>query len=115
MNTHVNLELAELLKLRGFDKRCEAYYHTGGILKKQRVGLLNEMCEAPTISDVIMWLYEKHGIWIAPLPTTTKEFVFGIYIMNKPFALVEGEMEKAFSSPTEAYLEAIKHVLKTLL
>lgn len=72
MNTPVDFELAKLLKDNGFDKiSCSDYYHIcegypkgyahcySDVNAQQENGIL-----APTIAEVVMWLYEKHGIWI---------------------------------------------------
>lgn len=41
MNIKVSFQIAKLLKERGFDEST-----------------------TPTISDTVMWLKEKHGVWI---------------------------------------------------
>jgi hypothetical protein len=97
MNTPVSFELAKLLIQKSYDLHPDF------------------KDSYPTIAEVVMWLYEKHGIWIVPLPTPTKHFVFGIYIIEKPYELVNGEMKKSFNSPTEAYEAAIEHTFKNLI
>ena len=47
MNKEVNFEIAKLLKEKGFR-------------------LLPDFKSSyPTIAEVVMWLYEKHGVWIS--------------------------------------------------
>ena len=83
------------------------------------VDLSNEnwyMCSAPTIAEVVMWLYEKHEIWIISSyelaeDNITKEWFW--------IAIKDGE-EVAFNyggytSPTEAYEAAITYCLNNLL
>ncbi len=77
MKTPVSFEIAKLLKKKGFDIPCWSYYsslnlytfeltdwnnHTIGdtSMHKRNAGYYS----APTIVEVVMWLYEKHGIWI---------------------------------------------------
>ncbi len=94
MNTPVNFELAKLLKEKGYDLSTEGFYpkpkcklfgidehgryypivnktqssfhgkplvyfHGKAVVLKEE-----NYYNAPTISEVVMWLYEKHGIWI---------------------------------------------------
>ena len=86
MNTPILFELAKLLKEKGFDVpvrtyRLEGKYpdfvHEGfeddywGDNKvvnwnKDVIGIkpFKGFVSAPTIAEVVMWLYEKHGVWI---------------------------------------------------
>ena len=81
MNTPVNFELAKVLKLKEYkDKNVlgtvrlsepKYYDPSGGIhdIKKAFEEIdykIEECCNAPTIAKVVMWLYEKYGIWIYP-------------------------------------------------
>lgn len=73
------------------------------------------MYQAPTIAEVVMWLYEKHGIWIQ------------VFILNKTFAwklqdvntlvitCLYSQQDKGYKSPTEGYEAAIIHVLNTII
>jgi hypothetical protein len=93
MNTPVNFEIAKLLKEKGFDEQWNIYMHT------------------PTIAEVVMWLYEKHGIWIAPKKAMG---------MNKWFPQIyKGDdliiSEIITNSPTEAYEAAIEHCLTNII
>lgn len=113
MTTPVIFELAKLLKEKGFNKPCKMYYHTGGILKRERVGWLNEICEAPTIAEVVMWLYEKHGIWIS----VNRESESGVFFFSVDKDKGDFFYDKGddFNSPTEAYEAAIEYTLKNLI
>lgn len=70
MNIPVSFELSKLLKEKGFDDVCQKWYSTGGGIyfqdefENNRGFTPTYKCEAPTIAEVVMWLYEKHGIWI---------------------------------------------------
>ena len=76
MNTPISFELAKLLKEKRYNKYCRWSYwegwltpHTPGYaLEDGTTSQENywdfERYYAPTIADVVMWLYEKHGIWI---------------------------------------------------
>ena len=81
MNTPVSLEIDKLLIEKDID-----------------------MPVSPTIADVVMWLYRKHGIWISLTHQHNKFFwSFGSY------------QTQEFNSPTEAYSQAIIYTLKNLI
>jgi hypothetical protein len=70
MNTPVSCPIAKLLREKGFDEPTFGFYSYS--LNKYdtysqliRVNLLSDNYAAPTIAEVVMWLYEKHGIWIS--------------------------------------------------
>ena len=65
----------------------------------------------PTISDVVMWLYEKHGIWVY-VDFYNENRWFGVF-RNKEG--VKTELFDVFNSPTEAYEAAIEYTLKNLI
>jgi len=78
MNTLVNFEIAKLLKEKGFDLYCVWSYWNSELTSRTPGYALEDGTTsqenywdfdryyAPTIADVVMWLYEKHGIWIVP-------------------------------------------------
>ena len=73
MNTPVSFELAKLLKEKGFDGNYFHYWNMVNHSGEWKVDTsiweyTDNYIEAPTIAEVVMWLYEKHGIWIYPLP-----------------------------------------------
>lgn len=72
-----------------------------------------------TITEVIMWLYEKHGIWIQPTICNDKTFRVGcIELKNHPLVehIVRNKNEQLyFNSPTEAYEAAIEYTLNNLI
>ena len=107
MNTPVKFELAKLLKEKGFDIKID--YGLSQILNNK---------PAPTIAEVVMWLYEKHGIWIGVQPTSiVGKFQFRTYYNNKGVMNQHwnDSMSKQFNSPTEAYEAAITYCLNNLI
>lgn len=69
-----------------------------------------DMPVSPTISDVIMWIYEKHGIWISVDPENDTDTWF--------HTITHGKSETVFgnySSLTEAYEKGIEHVINNLI
>ena len=91
MNTPINIEIAEIL------------------FKKHGILLSN-------ISDVVMWLYEKHGIWIS-VEQNIYENKFDYLITQRKANswYVKSNDELVFNSPTEAYEAAIEYTLNKLI
>jgi len=133
MNTPVKFELAKLLKEKGFDRKCVSFYD---LLSNQQIdnvtsgnyNLTKQSVSIPTIAEVVMWLYEKHKIWVSIGGDCDYKFKFEIhtwkwYEPEKSYRLghtVLGETfwdcrSKEFSSPTEAYEAAIEYTLKNLI
>lgn len=92
MNKEVNFEIAKLLKEKGF------------------ILLPDFKSSYPTIAEVVMWFYEKHGIWISVQKYWDKGEFLGwealIYFSDGI------HITKTVNSPTEAYEVAIKHTLE---
>lgn len=111
MNTPVSFKLAKLLQEKGFDEPCPNLYYAP------------ERCKKPTIAEVVMWLYEKHGIWIANnWQSSRKTFLYELIDINSQenTILIQennykdvGEVE--YTSPTEAYEAAIEYILNNLI
>lgn len=67
-----------------------------------------------TIAETMMWLYEKHGIWIEVRKYIRDMLLcFSPYIDNTP---INSDMFfNDYDSPIEAYQEDIKHTLDNLI
>jgi hypothetical protein len=128
MNKEVNFEIAKLLKdkdcvikplglknetdyVEGYEWDCEDENDTVKITEFQ---FEDHVCYfkylKPTIAEVVMWLYEKYGIWIS----VTKDWDVGkclgfesIIDTNDGFVNTE-----TYNSPTEAYEAAITYCLE---
>lgn len=110
MNTPVSFQMAELLKEKGFDDFTQIWYQHGegisGCVEGKRDYYNRKgdvYTSAPTISDVVMWLYEKHGIWI------------GVYDLDDTTIFRHCFSNIDFNSPTEAYEAAIEYTLNNLI
>jgi hypothetical protein len=134
MNTPVTFEVAKLLKEKGFDNATGTHYWLEDELNPEIVYSKTPRQEffkeyggsllAPTIAEVVMWLYEKHGIWIEVNHIKT----FGInrfhitiwnYKDTSDYITIYhdgvGPGYKVWDSPTEAYLSAIDYTLNNLI
>jgi hypothetical protein len=93
MNTPVSLEIERLLLKKDIDMPVET-----------------------TIADVVMMLYEKHGIWIWVKPykdhaaDNNDPYFFQMNVWKKGITI-----SKEFNSPTEAYEAAIEYTLNNLI
>lgn len=149
MTTPVSFELAKLLKEKGFDEPCIRFYNGKFICYKisdddgieppyvdtsKDIGLC---LNAPTIAEVITWLYEKHGIWIFILPQDKSVVDYRVESSDYPslplfLCIVKYEKDLSmkevlnssdtnskmflhFDEPVGAYLSAIEYSLKNLI
>lgn len=74
----------------------------------------------PSIVDVVMWFYEKHGIWIEVQHCGTfNQFSFKVSKLNNDNVKTEPhyvcEFGKGFNSPTKACEAAIEYTLNNLI
>lgn len=85
MNKPISFHIAKMLKEKGFN-RCatqgytlsgEKYFHQGGQESVRNGQTYYEgstytgevfLCSAPTIAEVVMWIYETYSIWITVSP-----------------------------------------------
>lgn len=133
MNTPVSFPIAKLLKEKGFERNVgysKPYYNhlgelNGDVTEYVRAQIHDEdttpfeTTPVPTIAEVVMWLYEKHGIWIFSDRTNkwfwTIEKPNSEYIHQEDLPLTEKSIYNGFDSPTEAYEAAIKYTLNNLI
>ena len=124
MNSPVSFETAKLLKEKGFDEPCSTSWETQyskeptitvSITQKYRtsthpVGKLS----APTIAEVVMWIYDKHNIWISVDryldPEESEDFRYGymIYYIDDYFG-------RGYKTPSDSYQAGIEYAIKNLI
>lgn len=116
MNTPVSFEIAKLLKGKGFPQPKSVYqasqhglhftwYNRDGVYMASYN--LGDTVQAPTITEVVMWLYENHGIWISVEQNS--------FIGGGKSSFISNVERKEYNSPTEAYSQAIEYTLKNLI
>lgn len=77
-----------------------------------------ETFSAPSISEVVMWLYEKNGIWVHAMKSFND---FTPYIQcdwNYRKDSITGVLEfmqKRFNSPTETYEAALEYCITKII
>ena len=135
MQEQLNLEIAKLLDKKGFNEPCRylrigvSYsirnQKKGQLFEKRVVSMLKpaNMFLAPTLTEVVMWLYKKHKIWIRISCFEPNVFYPDIFNFNKKgntafskdVHITFASNEMRCKTPTKAYLLAIKHTLKNLI
>jgi len=141
MNTPVKFEIAKLLKEKRFDIPTKKYYeyalkskkdkengYSGSFgWKKGELNLQSDyfqnnsksdftsemwyMCSSPTIAEVVMWLYDKHGIWVYADYYNENRW-FGVFRTKEG---LKKELFDVFNTQTEAYEAAIEYTLNNLI
>ena len=125
MNTPVSLSLARLLKDKKFDEPCISFYdlvsnHQINNTPLGNYNLTKQSVSIPTIADVVMWLYKKHGIWIYADSHEFGKWCYN-YKFNRPHELNPRITENGkfsledYNSPSEAYEAGIEYTLNNLI
>lgn len=153
VNNIIGFETAKLLKEKGYDKPCSRVYEHALTTKKNektfewvkgdlhlRDGyhFINNnpnsdfsdknwlICGAPTIYEVIIWLHEKHSIWVHIFPTVssdkTKILWKGVYLgssINKMTPSSDEFIEETcfefYETVMDGYTTIIKHILNKFI
>lgn len=111
MNSVVSFELAKLLRERGYETFTSFEYDHGANLIPRSYCSPHRLCSAPTIAEVVMWLYEKHGIWVSV--NHSRSLLFYPYIYKNGEQVEGGEY--SYDLISEAYETSIEYVLKNLI
>ena len=129
MDVPVNFEIAKLVEEKGFQPKgpiaeyweVDSRWFLINTWEDEYDTLHHEdspddmifLCSAPTIAEVVMWLYEKHGIWIGVQRDWDAGQCLGFEgIIDGNDGIIN---TKTLNSPTEAYEAGIKHVLENLI
>ena len=119
MNTSVSLELAKCLKDKGINFPCEKRYNELGELTATKLDMnmqpnnYSNSYAAPTIFEVVMWIYKKHEFWCY---TYTNGKIWHPCIQHKfgDMAVLSGKIGN-YNSPEESFEAAIKYCLTELI
>jgi len=128
MNKQVSFELALLLAENKYDISTDSLYVNNSLIyangRKCNWNLeedyddIPEPVSAPTIADVVMWLYEKHGIWLYCEIKGDNFYVKAKRIKSNWRRVVSGVVDNEnilFNSPIEAYEAGIKYCLEKVI
>lgn len=111
MNTPVSFPIAKLLKEKEIIFETKLYYSSE---TKVTSVSYNEFA-APTIAEVVMWLYEKYGVWIISVPEgLSTTWAFSLFNINPEKGRIIFN-SPSFDSPTEAYEAAFEYTLNNLI
>lgn len=141
LNKVVDFSTAKLLKEKGFDTPCKEGWVNYLTPFTGETGMPDDesnlvidtlgnrhLIERPTIAEVVMWLYEKYGIWINPAPrlsswiftiqeikTSSNNSLVDIDFYGTNDYLKSKGVPTIMLSPTEAYEAAINYTLNNLI
>lgn len=145
MNTSVSFQVAKLLKEKGFDEKVRGRIHVSHWhLVKNNIIPSNvntyhtdmfapldnwnnnkqHFMSMPTIAEVVMWLYEKHSIWVqGSFPYNNGKWGWVIFLLKEPLDNTDGYKNIMslhhepywFNAPTEANEAAIEYILNNLI
>lgn len=134
MNTPVSFETAKLLKEKGYDEYCNQKYiaqclwqkpNSREKYKNSEIHKNSNDVSAPTIAEVVMWLYEKHKLDIIvryPDSDTNKvEGINSVYYNLEIYRLSGGDAWKKYKkigvsdNKTEVYEAGIIYCLNNLI
>ena len=117
MNTPVSFDVKMLLIEKGMPLHHTVKYADDHKTIKEFI-----IHDKPTIADVVMWIFEKHHIWIRVSSMDGKVFFFDIWCYGKePNTALTKEAQIImddgvdFKSPMAAYIDAIQYTLKNLI
>lgn len=117
MTTNVSFSISKLLKEKGFGEKTKSYNEDGKLvnvsLSIRRFNPERIYYPAPTIAEVVMWLYEKHGIWVS-VEYMDDLFLF-CFIVCTIKTNTDEMVQGGFDPPTEAYEAAFKYCLTNLI
>ena len=114
---YVSLEVARLLKEKGFDKECEYYIsaNTSQVFNKGRLKPFkeegHEVFLCPTLYEAQKWLRERHNIDVLPTirqESSTKDYCCYIYKNAKVVRCKVAYGEDFYECFNDGILEALK-------
>lgn len=120
MNKEVNPKIAKLLKDKYQEVTAYSYDNNGKLFycHGKNEDKISNVYSAPTIAEVVMWLYEKHGIFIQPFPIGEEgkmKFYTKLIVNDNSWVKIKHQISTIYNSPTEAYLAAIEYTLINLI
>lgn len=129
LNKPVDFTTAKLLKEKGFEQlmqvgticriqnKANKHYEKTRPIRESDLenewSIFNETY--PTIVDVVMWCFKKHGIWISVVQNEYLDKFQYTLTQKKSNSWNIVDNDKLFNSPTEAYEAAIKHCLEKII
>lgn len=115
LNKSVNSLTAKLLKEKGFVcHKSDKFWRDGFSFDKKDYNQIayQDKDNVATIAEVIIWLYEKHGIWISVIQNEYEDKFQYTITQRKSDSWYIVDNGKLFNTPTEAYENSIEYVLK---
>ena len=95
-------------------KKGYKHYYGGTIEELDNINKNNPDLHSE-IMQVVMWLYDKHGVWIYTSWGTYYDKTVWYYYTSEIGKKSSNSSIERFNSPTEAYEAAIEYCLKELI
>ena len=116
---YVSYKIAELLKEKGFNEPCRAYYKMGGLKEDMTVprdwshSVYIDHTSAPTLQMTMKWLREVHNIFIQiELYSKNGDYCFEVFKNTHRIIVEKGEVYNTYE---EACEESLKYCLINLI
>jgi len=95
------------------NKKGYKHYYEGTVEELDSMDKDNQHLHSE-IMQVIMWLYEKHVIWIECYIDDNKTFGYLITKITKE-GRIDSPLNREYNAPTEVFEAAIEYTLKNLI
>lgn len=116
----VSLDIARILKQKGFNETCDDYWEEGlnsSTPDKWKLNYYEEAAtdsiKAPTLLQTVMWLYKTHNIWIGVNQKVVMDRFYWNIVIDPNMSPIVSTNE--INSPEKAYQEAILFTLCHLI
>lgn len=123
-NDVVTIEVAKQLKKKGFREKVYAYYNRRGqffdIHPKSDMNDSDYSCSAPTIHQVLGWLWKEHKIHIE-ICISSRGFFYDVYqnVERQDDLLNWDNMDEETlyteETPEKSYIAAIEYVVNEMI
>lgn len=120
---YVSFEVAKLLKEKGFDWECQAFYNINGVLAASPVHTINDELEdsdiaCPTLYTAQKWLREERGIEVVIVPYDAQKRTYQFHVWDykglvnfiEPSSKSDGNHNDYGQCLNDGILEALKFI-----
>ena len=117
----VEFPLAKLLREKGFEEKVKSYNQEGKLVNVsmtiRRLDPEKIYYPAPTIAEVLDWLFEEHAfcIYIKPVLNEDGDWVYRGYVKKISDFKAKEYQTKSSQEPIDSYTSAIEYTLKNLI
>lgn len=118
MKESVSFPLAKLLNQKGFKEECIGYWGYDSYFKEWSITYPQTKFKqwyrgeilAPTIGDIVSWLYKKHKLWLEVYMDDDGTFGYAVS-QTVSEGLSMSPLVRGFVEPEEAYEKGIEYCI----